>query len=203
MVMSAYEQGVKWGSCREALEERRKLGPNATQADWWLVCPRGDWLIWQLQWLSTTECNSVRLVIQQTTERTTARAVRRGQRALQNVTASWAAEWRQWARRWLSGENRTEAAARVAALGVAAARMAALGAADWEAATMTVVWSATLAAADGANWPTSSMAWAAESAMFVSTKGNKIKMTASMRERRRQTREIRAEIPEWPGTSAK
>jgi len=46
---SAYEWGLRHGSCANGLEARRALGPATTQADWWQICPRGGWLLWQLQ----------------------------------------------------------------------------------------------------------------------------------------------------------
>ncbi|RLC85430.1 MAG: hypothetical protein DRJ03_11640 [Chloroflexi bacterium] len=48
-VVTAIEFGQLHDSCPEALKMRIALGPGATQADWWLVCPRGDWLVWQLE----------------------------------------------------------------------------------------------------------------------------------------------------------
>ena len=46
---SAYQWGLDRDSCPRALAARQALGPEATQADWWRVCPRGDWLLWQLE----------------------------------------------------------------------------------------------------------------------------------------------------------
>ena len=45
MAESAYEWGVRHRSCSEALEWRKSLGPEATQADAWRQCHRGDWLL--------------------------------------------------------------------------------------------------------------------------------------------------------------
>lgn len=46
--LSAYEWGLKHKSCSTALENRRRLGKNKTQSDWWKICDRSDWLAWQL-----------------------------------------------------------------------------------------------------------------------------------------------------------
>jgi len=47
--MLAIDFGREHDSCREAMEWRRSLGPDATQADAWRQCYRGDWMIWQLE----------------------------------------------------------------------------------------------------------------------------------------------------------
>jgi hypothetical protein len=44
--MNAYEWGVVHGSCEEGLEQRKAY---ASQPEWYLACPRGDWLAWQLK----------------------------------------------------------------------------------------------------------------------------------------------------------
>jgi len=46
--MLAVEFGKKYHSCVEAVAWRESLGPSATQADAYLACERGDWLVWQL-----------------------------------------------------------------------------------------------------------------------------------------------------------
>ena len=102
--MLATDFGLRHKSCREAMEWRESLAPDATQADAWTQCHRGDWMIWQLERIGHP-------VPQDATERIVARAIRRGQRSLRGVRAPWATEWRRWARRWLSGEDRSRAAA--------------------------------------------------------------------------------------------
>ena len=111
--MLATDFGLRHKSCREAMEWRESLAPDATQADAWTQCHRGDWMIWQLERIGHP-------VPQDATERIVARAIRRGQRSLRGVRAPWATEWRRWARRWLSGEDRSRAAAGDAALEAAA-----------------------------------------------------------------------------------
>lgn len=51
---SAAQWGAGRGSCLAALTWRRSLGEDATQADAWLACQRGDWVIWCL-WRGATE----------------------------------------------------------------------------------------------------------------------------------------------------
>jgi len=46
--MLATDFGLRHKSCREAMEWRESLAPDATQADAWTQCHRGDWMIWQL-----------------------------------------------------------------------------------------------------------------------------------------------------------
>ena len=105
--MLAIDFGLLHKSCREAMEWRRSLGPDATQADAWRQCHRGDWMIWQLERIGHP-------VPRDAIERMVARAIRRGQRSLRGVRAPWATEWRRWARDWLSGEDRSREAARAA-----------------------------------------------------------------------------------------
>ena len=106
--MNAYEFGKKHGSCEEALKMRKDLGPEATQSDWWLVCDRGDWLIWQLDQVGLSEDNPA---LDRAIEKTVTRAIRRGQRELRGNVKPWAKAWRKWARGWLSGEDRSRAVA--------------------------------------------------------------------------------------------
>jgi len=143
---SAYEWGLRHNSCAPALNQRQDLGPGATQADWWLVCDRGDWLIWQLQRLPADELRPVRAALHRATERIVARAIRRAQKSLRGVRAEWATQWRRWARRWLSGEDRTAAAA--AAEAAWAAAEAAAAEAAWARARAAEAWELKLQARD-------------------------------------------------------
>ena len=112
--MNAYEQGIEWKSCPEALEARKALGPDAVQSDWWLVCPRGDWLFWQLDHLDAAEMEVLLPALQRAVNRIVVRAIRQGQRSLRGVRAPWATAWRRWARQWLSDKDRSVAAAKAA-----------------------------------------------------------------------------------------
>ena len=50
--MNAYEWGIKHKSCKSALELRKRY---KNQKEWWKVCNRGDWLLWQLNQLPDTQ----------------------------------------------------------------------------------------------------------------------------------------------------
>ena len=123
----AVEFGKLHNSCTDAMEWRESLGPTATQADAYLACDRGDWLIWQLDKLTPEQYAKIKPALNRAIEKIVARAIRRGVKSLRGVRAEWATDYRRWARRWLSGEDRTWAAAGAAA--GAAAREAARGAA--------------------------------------------------------------------------
>jgi len=45
MIRSAYQWGVDHELCTDELEWRKSLGPDATQADAYLACESGDWMI--------------------------------------------------------------------------------------------------------------------------------------------------------------
>ena len=135
----AVEFGKLHNSCTDAMEWRESLGPTATQADAYLACDRGDWLIWQLDKLTPEQYAKIKPALNRAIEKIVARAIRRGVKSLRGVRAEWATDYRRWARRWLSGEDRTWAAAREAA--------AAAGEAAWEAA-----WAVARAAARAAAW---------------------------------------------------
>lgn len=170
------ESAVEWGerhkSCKLAMEQRRALGPDATQAVWYRVCDRGDWLLWQLE--RHPQWHEIQPVVRPVVDRIIARAIRHGVKSLRRVRSEEATAYLRWARRWLIGEDRSQAAAAAATRSPAdaAARNAASAAAD------AAFW----AAADAAAWAGADAAqpgvWAAEL--------------------HRQAREIHAVIPEWP-----
>jgi hypothetical protein len=82
MTRSAYQWGLNHGSCLEALEARRKLGPNATQANWWRECEKSTWLIWQIKnGLTHDEMKSAWPALLRALDKITARAVERSKRA--------------------------------------------------------------------------------------------------------------------------
>jgi hypothetical protein len=116
--MNAYEWGVKYRSCREALQEREKLGPDKKQSDWYLVCDRGDWLLWQLNKLSPKIEARIKPNLDKAIEVIVTRAVRKY--ALPEPSTH------DWAEKWLNGEDRSRrAAARAAAWAAWAAAWAA------------------------------------------------------------------------------
>jgi hypothetical protein len=197
MMMTATKFGEHYGSCREALKARRALGEDATQADWWRVCPRGDWLIWQLERVGRDSDNPA---LERALERIRSRAIRRAIKSLRGIRGEWATAWRGWARRWLSGEDRSCQSA-ASAEGAAAN-------ATWAAATAT--WAAGSAAgatrdAGAAGSAARAAAWAAwatrtaagSSAGAVSWAAESATATVPRRELRLQARDIRIEIPEW------
>ena len=132
----AVDYGKKHNSCTDAMEWRKSLGPTATQADAYLACDRGDWLIWQLNRLTPEQYLAVKPALDRAIGKIVARSIRRGVRSLRGIREAWATGYRRWARRWFSGEDRTWEAAReawVAAEAAAGAAAWAAGAAAWEA----------------------------------------------------------------------
>ena len=195
MTVSAYEWGIRYESCHDALEQREALGPNKTQADWWRACSRGDWLIWQLQKLPRDQLEPLAPALNRALEKIVARAIRRGQKALHGIREAWATKWRKWANKWLSGEDRSAArAARAegevwevwAAMAVEAAAIAAMAARAAaravEAAAMAARAAMAVEAVEAAVEAAAEAAWAAKAA-----------------EQRLQALDIRKEIPTWPG----
>lgn len=144
---TAYEQGVEWESCQEALEMRKAY---VSQAEWWKACTRGDWLIWNLEHLP----NNKFILIQPALKRAIDVIV---DRAVKNYALHCgipAVE--QWAQKWLDGTDRSQSAAWAATW---AAAGAAAGNAAW-AATRSA-WDAAWNAAWAAAWDAT---WAAEAA---------------------------------------
>jgi hypothetical protein len=190
---SAHEWGLRRKSCRDALAERMALGPDATQADWWLACSRGDWLLWQLQRLPADELRPMLPALHRATDRVVGRAIRRARKSLRGMRTPWATTWRRWARRWLSGEDRSAAASRAVWEASAASREAEASAwkAAWEAAR-AAEWAARAAewAARAEAWASAAWAWAAEVAAWASAWEAELEL---------QARDIRREIPVWPG----
>ena len=132
----AVEFGKLHNSCTDAMEWRESLGPTATQADAYLACDRGDWLIWQLDKLTPEQYAKIKPALNRAIGKIVARSIRRGVRSLRGIREAWATGYRRWARRWFSGEDRTWEAAReawVAAEAAAGAAAWAAGAAAWEA----------------------------------------------------------------------
>ena len=193
MQISAEQWGRQNNSCREAMDQRRALGPDKSQSDWWLACNRGDWLIWQLQRLPREELKAVLPALLRALDKITYRAVENtaAAQALLAVTGDEIPEVLEWAKGWLSGQDRSESAAESAE---SAARSAARSAAA--SAARSAAWSARSAAwsaaesVESAAW---SVAWsAAESARSA-------RSAAWSAELQQQADDIRAEIPTWPG----
>ena len=178
-MMSAYEWGLKHGSCQEAFEARRVFDeshPGEGQRGWWLACQRGDWLYWQLGRLPLELRIALLPVILTSLIVIVERAIRA------HCLHCGVVEVERWAERWLSGENRREASAAEAAA---------------KASSASAVWAALAAArlacaaeAEGAAWAEVAVravwaAWAAEG--------------DSNAELVLHVDDIRRAIPEWPG----
>ena len=187
--MKAIEFGKRHDSCEDAMEQRIALGPNATQEDWWLVCPHGDWLIWQLE--KGDLLQKYKKEVDQLLEKFVARAIRRAQKSLIGNKTPAAKRWRKWARCWLSGEDRSILGANDACYAANATRYAAAAAnaASYAAANVasyTADRTACYAAADGARYAAAATVHA-------------IAAIPNVKEQGRQAREIRKLIPAWPG----
>jgi hypothetical protein len=192
--VSALEWGQRNGSCEEALVWRRSLGPKATQADAWRLCQRGDWMLWQWRRLPAAARGRTQDAMRRALCRIVARAIRRVPRTLRGNHAPWALQWRRWAREWLDGSNCTEMAASSALSVASAAWGEARGKASWAARSASEAARAAAAAADASShdtWEDESWAEAVAAASRSSS--------AWAAELRLQARDIRAEIPEWPG----
>jgi hypothetical protein len=106
--MNAFEWGVAHGSCKEALKFRKALGSDKTQADWWKVCRRGDWLIRQLRHgLTTEEFTDVMPALLKAVEKIVTRVVQT------HVLKCGISIVEEWAVKWLNGEDRTAVSARM------------------------------------------------------------------------------------------
>ena len=192
--MNAYEWGLARGSCPEALKWRKSLAPGATQADAWRLCPRGDWMGWQLRYgLSKAELRAVMPALLRAANKIVARAGWRAMESLVGSDAPWAAAWRAWAERWLSGADRSAAAASTAAAEAETAEAWAAAAAAWAAATWAEAW----AAAETAEAWAAAAAWAEAVAPWAEAAW--AEAVALEEEQVRQAEDLRSEIPEWPG----
>ena len=100
--MNAYEQGLEWGSCKEALEMRKNY---ANQPDWWKACDRGDWLLWQLAHLSEEMYEKLQSQIQIAVDIIVARAV------TNHTLHCGIPKVEIWAKNWLNGTDRSWGAA--------------------------------------------------------------------------------------------
>jgi hypothetical protein len=131
-MITAIEFGTRHHSCSDAMIWRRSLGPSATQADAWLACERGDWLIWQLSHgLDAAQYDAIVPVLWRAVDRIVERAILVAHHSMVDNDVE-CHEWESWAYGWVTGEDRTAAAAAWAA--DAAYRAAAVGSADWAAA---------------------------------------------------------------------
>jgi hypothetical protein len=176
-MITALEFGSRHHSCSDAMIWRRSLGPSATQADAWLACERGDWLIWQLSHgLDAAQYDAIVPVLRRAVDRIVERAILVAHHSMVDNDVE-CPEWESWAYGWVTGEDRTADAARAAVGSVvgSAARAAAADAA-W-AAAWSAAWAADAVVGSAARAAAADAAWAAELYM--------------------QAEDIRAEIPAW------
>ena len=188
---TAYEQGVEWGSCPEALEMRKNY---TTQADWWKACKRGDWLIWQLEKLSNNEREKIKFSLLRVINIIADRAV------IDHALHCGVDEIEKWAINWLNGSDRSFASAASAESAAWAAWAASAARAAWAASaaravrTVSAAWAVSAASAVSAV----SAAWAARAASAA--RAARAVRAVSKKELKLQADDIHREIPEWPGT---
>lgn len=178
--MLAVKFGEKHGLGKAATEWRRSLSPGATQADAYLACERGDWLFWQLKQLPKKQYKQLRPAIKRSVESIVARAIRRAVKHLRGNRKSWVGEYRRWARCWLSGEDRSSASAWAVVVMLLGKR---------QMIAVRAAWAAHAAADEDGK---STAMHAVDSAAWVTEKVGAV-------EQRLQVRDIRREIPTWPG----
>jgi hypothetical protein len=152
------------------MDQRKTLSEDKTQADWWKICDRGDWLIWQLQQLPAGDFNKIKPQLLKATNKIADRAV------TNHALNCGIKEVEQWAKKWLSGEDRSERAATEIALTI------------WSTVVEKAAWSAARAAGAKAIWLVGGAEAAAEAAG-----------PAARAEQKQQAEDIRELIPEWPG----
>lgn len=172
---TALEWGIRHGSCKPALERRKKY---ASQPEWYKACDRGDWLFWQLQYAKLTDEHVEiikRLAVDFAIRPVETHALHCG-----------IFEVEKWAQKWINGEDRTEEAAEEAAAWAVGAAEAAKEAAAWAVGTTKAAKAAW--AAEEAAW---TAAWAANAAWVAGAAG--------AAESKYQADEIHKAIPEWPG----
>ena len=194
--MNAYEWGLTRESCPEALEWRKSLGPDATQADVWRLCQRGDWMIWQLRYgLLIDELRAVMPALLQAAEKTVEREIRRVSGLLRGSGEYWAAIWQAWAETWLSGVDRSSASARRAAADTKTTEW--LAWADAARAAARVAWVAETQAVWMTGDVETSSAWVA--AVTAPSRAVEAVWKTTQEDEQAQADAIRAGIPEWPG----
>ena len=195
MSMSASKFGRLHESCGEAQAMRDAMPEGSIQSDWWLVCPRGDWMFWQLKKSGQNKTTGARAAL----EVIVTRAVRRVIPSLRGVRSPEAIELRRWARRWLSGEDRTVKSAESAAKFATESAFESSAWSAWSAASAWSAWSAASAAyaAESARCAAESARFAAWSAESAESARSAACYAARSAELRLQADEIRREIPEW------
>lgn len=182
---TALEWGIRHGSCKPALERRKKY---ASQPEWYEACDRGDWLFWQLQYAKLNDEHVAiikRLTVDFAIRPVEAYALHCG-----------IFEVEKWAQKWISGEDRTVEAATRAARAAWVTRAAEAVEVARAAAAAEAAWTAARAA-----WP----AWAVETAEVVTeaaraaAEAARVAWVTRAAELKYQADAIHKAIPEWPG----
>lgn len=119
MIESAYKWGLRHKACPEALAEREALGPEVTQADWWLACRRGDWMLWELRQLPAIQRELLLPALDRAMKVIVRRAIWEHCRRYEIPTVE------EWTAEWLAGGGSwREAAVETARVTVSAAQWA-------------------------------------------------------------------------------
>jgi hypothetical protein len=189
-------------SCRKALLWRLSLGDDATQADAWRLCKRGDWLVWQWHQLPPELRIRTQSALLRALHVIVERGIKRGRRVLRGSHTEPAKTWRRWARAWLSGDHRVSAAVSAAAAAPPEDRLL-----TFAESPMVLVETVSEAAASLALIPLSGSAWGlagdvSESAATAAWLEDMLLGDCrglEDEELRLQAVDIRREIPLWPG----
>lgn len=217
--MLATEFGKKYRPCKNALLWRESLGPKSTQADAYLVCDHGDWLIWQLT-RDPAISKQIHEPLNRAIKHIVTRALHRAQKVLRDTHTPWITAWHEWAQRWLSEEDRTEEAAQAMdVMRVATAKATTMSATEAAAAARSATMAAILSiravwvsavswALAGTETAARAQIWAkeevrvrmwAEEEARVQVQAEEAATEARETELKTQACDIRREIPEWPG----
>jgi len=185
-VRSAFQWGIDHFSCSSALVWRESLGADATQADAWLLCERGDWLMWQIvNGLTRGEQQAILPALFRATDVSVDRVVRAYCSGHSSILVS------VWARRWLSGENRSVVAAATALSKANGEALWAVRAAEARADAARVAWELRA--------PGRSAAEFMELVLVKLTEALSDARLADAAESLQQASDIRREISTWPG----
>lgn len=213
--MLATEFGEKYNSCE--MDWRRSLGPEATQADAYAACERGDYLIWQFRHgLNPKQLKQITPQLVGLARLWARREVRRAVARLKGRTEDWIRDYRRWARNYLSGKDTSTGSVERAAWAAwaeeeawaawaeEAARAARAAWVAWEAES--AAWAAWEAArvAERAAWVAESAASAeraarAERAATMAERVAESVARAERAEQQLQAKQLKRLIPIWPG----
>lgn len=189
--MDAIKFGLRNESCNEALVWRISLPPGSSQADAYLACQRGDWIMWQLRRLSREKLRGNLPALIRSSRKTVARAV--GTYAAKCESS----EIRTLAKAWLSGGQDPESATGM----VEAWKIASHARHKFGTPVVYACSSAILFPWAEATFPIASASCSScvLSAALLAAASTEDSDDAWIRELRRQADDIRSEIPTWPG----